>query len=75
MFKKYTEIDLETINTEALRKKAKEFLGVEVKDPVGPYGAKGLGERGLVPTAAAVANALCDFDGVRRFSLPMNKLD
>lgn len=48
-------------------------LGVEVKDPVGPYGAKGLGEIGLVPTAAAVANAFCDFDGVRRFSLPMSR--
>lgn len=48
-------------------------LGVEVKDPVGPYGAKGLGEIGLVPTAAAVANALCDFDGERRFTLPMKK--
>jgi len=49
-------------------------LGVEVKDPVGPYGAKGLGEIGLVPTAAAVANALCDFDGARRYSLPMKKI-
>lgn len=48
-------------------------LGVEVKDPVGPYGAKGLGEIGLVPTAAAVANAFSDFDGVRRYSLPLNK--
>lgn len=47
-------------------------LGVEVKDPVGPYGAKGLGEIGLVPTAAAVANAFKDFDGVRRFRLPLN---
>jgi len=46
-------------------------LGVEVEDPVGPYGAKGLGEIGLVPTAAAVANAFSDFDGVRRFSLPI----
>lgn len=48
-------------------------LGVEVKDPVGPYGAKGLGEIGLVPTAAAVANAFCDFDGERRYSLPVKK--
>lgn len=48
-------------------------MGVEVKDPVGPYGAKGLGEIGLVPTAAAVANALCDFDGERRYTLPMKK--
>jgi len=46
-------------------------LGVEVKDPVGPYGAKGLGEIGLVPTAAAVANAMWDFDGKRRFELPL----
>ncbi len=58
--------------------KAKEtpnivVLGVEVEDPVGPYGAKGLGEIGLVPTAAAVANALCDFDGKRRYHLPMKK--
>ncbi|MEI8203591.1 MAG: selenium-dependent xanthine dehydrogenase [Bacteroidota bacterium] len=58
--------------------KAKEtpnivVLGVEVEDPVGPYGAKGLGEIGLVPTAAAVANALCDFDGRRRYHLPMKK--
>ena len=48
-------------------------LGVEVKDPVGPYGAKGLGEIGLVPTAAAVANAFCDFDGIRRYKLPIGK--
>ena len=48
-------------------------LGVEVADEHGPYGAKGVGEIGLVPTAAAVANALCRFDGVRRFALPMKK--
>jgi selenium-dependent xanthine dehydrogenase len=50
-------------------------LGVEVKDPVGPYGAKGLGEIGLVPTAAAVANAFTDFDGIRRFELPLKKYE
>ena len=48
-------------------------LGVEVEDPVGPYGAKGLGEIGLVPTAAAVANAFCDFDGKRLYSLPLKR--
>ena len=48
-----------------------EVIGVEVPDPYGPYGAKGVGEIGLVPTAAAVANALCQFDGVRRRKLPM----
>jgi aldehyde oxidoreductase len=44
---------------------------VEIADPVGPYGAKGVGEIGLVPTAAAVANALHLFDGERRFELPL----
>ena len=46
-------------------------IGVEVPDPYGPYGAKGVGEIGLVPTAGAVANALYQFDGVRRHKLPM----
>ena len=44
---------------------------VEVKDPLGPYGAKGIGEIGSVPTAGAVANALYQFDKVRRYKLPM----
>lgn len=48
-----------------------EVIGVEVPDPYGPYGAKGVGEIGLVPTAGAVANALYQFDGVRRHQLPM----
>jgi CO/xanthine dehydrogenase Mo-binding subunit len=48
-----------------------EVIGVEVPDPYGPYGAKGVGEIGLVPTAGAVANALYQFDGVRRTKLPM----
>jgi len=47
--------------------------GVEVKDPVGPYGAKGIGEIGLVPTAAAVANALYAFDGKKRLKLPLRR--
>jgi aldehyde oxidoreductase len=48
-----------------------EVIGIEVADEHGPYGAKGVGEIGLVPTAAAVANALCAFDGRRRFWLPL----
>lgn len=48
-----------------------EIIGIEVPDPHGPHGAKGVGEIGLVPTAAAVANALYQYDGVRRTSLPM----
>ncbi len=48
-----------------------EIIGIEVPDPFGPYGAKGVGEIGLVPTAAAVANALYTYDGVQRHQLPM----
>ena len=48
-----------------------EVIGVEVKDPVGPYGAKGVGEIGLVPTAPAVANAFYQYDKKRRYTLPM----
>lgn len=50
-----------------------EVIGIEEADPVGPYGAKGIGEIGLVPTAAAVANALYTFDGIRRTKLPMKR--
>lgn len=48
-----------------------ECIFVEEPQPEGPYGAKGVGEAVLVPTAAAVAGALHAFDGVRRTSLPM----
>jgi xanthine dehydrogenase molybdenum-binding subunit len=48
-----------------------EILLVEDPEPEGPFGAKGVGEIGLVPTAAAVASALEAYDGVRRYRLPM----
>ena len=44
---------------------------VEVPQPKSPYGIKGVGEIGLVPTAPAVAAALRDYDGQWRTSLPM----
>ena len=44
---------------------------VEVPDRVGAYGVKGIGEIGLVPTAGAVANALYQYDGIRRYKLPL----
>jgi xanthine dehydrogenase molybdenum-binding subunit len=50
---------------------ATEVILVEEPEPEGPFGAKGVGEIGLVPTAAAVAGALEAFDGVRRTTLPM----
>jgi selenium-dependent xanthine dehydrogenase len=48
-----------------------ECVFVEEPQPEGPYGAKGVGEIGLVPTAAAVAGALRRFDGIARTRLPM----
>jgi CO/xanthine dehydrogenase Mo-binding subunit len=50
-----------------------EVIGVEVPDPHGPHGAKGVGEIGLVPTAGAVANAFFRYDGVRYYKLPIKK--
>ena len=46
-------------------------LWVETNDPRGPYGAKGLGEMGLVPTAAALANAVYDATGARITRIPL----
>jgi CO/xanthine dehydrogenase Mo-binding subunit len=43
---------------------------VKSYDPSGPFGAKGVGEPTLVPTAAAILNAICDAVGVRITSLP-----
>src|SRR5207237_4076050 len=48
-----------------------ECILVEEHQPEGPYGAKGVGEGPLVPTASAVAGALYAFDGIRRTRLPM----
>jgi selenium-dependent xanthine dehydrogenase len=50
-----------------------EVIGVESDDPEGPFGAKGVGEIGSIPTAPAIANAFCDFDGRKRNSLPVEK--
>ncbi|OGP70040.1 MAG: 4-hydroxybenzoyl-CoA reductase [Deltaproteobacteria bacterium RBG_13_47_9] len=44
---------------------------IETNDPSGPFGAKGIGEPGLVPTAPAIANAIYDAVGVRIKDLPI----
>jgi len=49
-----------------------ETILVEVPQPRSPYGIKGMGEIGLVPTAGAVAAALHDLDGEWRSTLPMH---
>jgi aldehyde oxidoreductase len=48
-----------------------EVILVEAPQPDSPYGIKGVGEIGLVPTAGAVAAALHAVDGVWRTRLPM----
>jgi len=50
-----------------------QVIGVEVSDPYGPHGAKGVGEIGLVPTAPAVANAFAVYDGTRYRKIPIKK--
>lgn len=55
-----TSADVPTLYAEA----------VEKYDPTGPFGAKGVGEPTMVPTAPAVLNAIYDAVGVRLYSLP-----
>ena len=47
------------------------FYPIETNDPQGPYGAKGMAEAPLIPTAAAIANAVADAIGTRIYSLPL----
>ena len=49
-----------------------EILLVEVPSEHGPFGARGVGEAPVVPTAAAVANAIADATGMRLTDLPMS---
>jgi len=45
---------------------------VESAEPSGPFGAKGVGEPALIPTAPAILNALADALGQRIYELPAN---
>jgi CO/xanthine dehydrogenase Mo-binding subunit/aerobic-type carbon monoxide dehydrogenase small subunit (CoxS/CutS family) len=47
-----------------------ESILVEVPDPEGPYGAKGLGEHVLIPTAPAILNAIRHAAGVTITRVP-----
>jgi CO/xanthine dehydrogenase Mo-binding subunit len=45
---------------------------VENHEPTGPFGAKGVGEPALIPSAPAILNAIADAIGQRIFHLPAN---
>lgn len=47
-----------------------QAIFIEAPTALGPYGAKGIGEPALVPTAAAILNALRDAIGVRVYEAP-----
>jgi len=45
---------------------------VENEEPTGPFGAKGVGELSLIPSAPAILNAIADAIGQRIYHLPAN---
>jgi len=47
-----------------------ESILIEDPSPIGPFGAKGIGEQALIPTAPAILNAIYDAAGVRIRKLP-----
>jgi aldehyde oxidoreductase len=47
-----------------------ESILIEDPAPAGPFGAKGVGEQALIPTAPAILNAIFDASGVRIYKLP-----
>lgn len=48
-----------------------ETILIEDPEPLGPYGAKGVGEPALIPTAAAILNAVRDATGVAIRRVPL----
>lgn len=50
-----------------------EVIFVDNYDPLGPKGAKGVGEMGMLPVCPAIANAYYDATGVRIRNLPLHK--
>ena len=60
-YKLFTAMDMPKIKS----------ITVEVPEPLGPFGARGIGEATTIPTAAAIANAIFNAVGVRMKELPM----
>ena len=47
-----------------------EIDPVETFERIGPFGAKGVGEIGIIPVGSAIANAIHDATGARIYTLP-----
>jgi aldehyde oxidoreductase len=47
-----------------------ESILIEDPSPIGPFGAKGIGEQAVIPTAPAILNAIHDATGVRIHRTP-----
>ena len=47
-----------------------ESILIEDPSPIGPFGAKGIGEQAVIPTAPAILNAIHDAIGVRIHRVP-----
>ncbi|MGO9125782.1 MAG: molybdopterin-dependent oxidoreductase [Terriglobales bacterium] len=47
-----------------------ESILIEDPSPIGPFGAKGIGEQAVIPTAPAILNALHDAIGIRVRKIP-----
>jgi CO/xanthine dehydrogenase Mo-binding subunit len=60
-YKMFTSLDMPKIDP----------VIVEVPEPLGPFGARGIGEATTIPTAAAIANAVFNAVGARMQELPL----
>src|SRR2546428_1155688 len=47
-----------------------ESILIEDPSPIGPFGAKGIGEQAVIPTAPAILNAIHDAIGIRIHKIP-----
>jgi aldehyde oxidoreductase len=52
-----------------------EIIPLELEEAEGPFGAKGVGEIAIIPTAPAVASAYTAFDGQKRKNLPLKPVE
>jgi CO/xanthine dehydrogenase Mo-binding subunit len=63
-------VDYRVPNFDDLPQEFDSFL-IENENGPGPFGAKGMGEGGLLPVASAIANAIARAIGVRFYELPI----